>query len=298
MVFGLNHTPILTQAIQPFTADRRIHGSLSGGLNQEGIDHYNNLITEVTNNGIRPFVTLLHFDLPQILQDKYGGFLSRKIVFLHPLVYGEYPRSMRNLVKGRLPAFNGKDRLLVKGSFDFIGFNYYTSRYAKAAGMNPDVPPMSFSFDSFVDFSITRDGVPIGKKGPGNGFIYIYPEGLMKLLYYTKRKYKNPRIYITENGIYDAKSDGKTIQEALQDQHRSSFILKHLYQINRSIRKGVEVKGYFYWSLFDSFEFEEGRQVRYGLYYIDYGNNFTRIPKHSAEWLPSFLRNKERAQAL
>lgn len=58
---------------------------------------------------------------------------------------------MRNLVKGRLPTFNERDRVLVKGSFDFIGFNYYTSRYAKAAEINPNVPPVSFSLDSFTE---------------------------------------------------------------------------------------------------------------------------------------------------
>ncbi|OWM65481.1 hypothetical protein CDL15_Pgr009071 [Punica granatum] len=397
------------------------NGSLSGGVNQQAIDHYNDLINEVMSNGITPFVTLLHFDSPQILQDKYGGFLSHEIVddfrdyaeicfrtygdrvkhwitinepliiaqfgydlglaapgrcsvppnacpagnsstepyivthnallahaaaaglykdkfqaeqrgeigislvgeffepysessndkkaarramdfhvgwFLNPLVYGEYPRRMRNLVKGRLPTFSEGDKALVQGSLDFIGFSYYTSRYAKAIEIDPNVPPTSFSRDSFTDLQFARDGVPIGKKASGSDFIYIYPKGLGKLLTYTKRKYKSPKIYITENGISEAKNDSQPIHEALQDPHRIQFILQHLYQINRAIKKGVDVKGYFYWSQSDSFEFGKGRQDRYGLYYIDYQNNLTRIPKHSAKWLPSFLRNKGRTQSL
>ncbi|GMH30218.1 hypothetical protein Nepgr_032061 [Nepenthes gracilis] len=55
-------------------------GNLSGGINQVGIQHYNNFIDELLTNGIKPFVTLFHWDLPQALEDEYGGFLSYKIV--------------------------------------------------------------------------------------------------------------------------------------------------------------------------------------------------------------------------
>ncbi|XP_065637711.1 furostanol glycoside 26-O-beta-glucosidase isoform X2 [Quercus suber] len=55
-------------------------GTVSGGVNQEGIDFYNNFINELLQNGITPFVTLFHFDLPQALQDEYDGFLNRRIV--------------------------------------------------------------------------------------------------------------------------------------------------------------------------------------------------------------------------
>ncbi|KAB2604076.1 beta-glucosidase 12-like [Pyrus ussuriensis x Pyrus communis] len=56
------------------------NGKLSGGVNKEGIKYYNNLINELINNGLKPFVTLFHWDLPQALHDEYGGFLSPKIV--------------------------------------------------------------------------------------------------------------------------------------------------------------------------------------------------------------------------
>jgi beta-glucosidase/6-phospho-beta-glucosidase/beta-galactosidase len=54
-------------------------------------------------------------------------------------------------------------------------------------------------------------------------------------------------------------------------------------------RNGVNVRGYFYWTLFDDFEWGDGYNMRYGLYYIDFKDNFKRIPKHSALWFRDFL---------
>lgn len=56
------------------------HGNISGGVNQQGVDFYNDLIDELISNGLKPFVTLFHWDTPQALEDEYGGFLSPKIV--------------------------------------------------------------------------------------------------------------------------------------------------------------------------------------------------------------------------
>ncbi|KAM1030540.1 hypothetical protein EV1_034029 [Malus domestica] len=56
------------------------NGKLSGGVNKEGVQYYNNLINELLNKGVTPYATIFHWDLPQALEEEYGGFLNRQIV--------------------------------------------------------------------------------------------------------------------------------------------------------------------------------------------------------------------------
>lgn len=70
---------------------------------------------------------------------------------MKPLVSGKYPSIMRKLVKQRLPTFTEKEKKLVKGSFDFIGINYYTTRYAKSIPFDPKASSVSYSADHFLN---------------------------------------------------------------------------------------------------------------------------------------------------
>ena len=85
----------------------------------------------------------------------------------------------------------------------------------------------------------------------------IYPEGIYHVLKDLK-KYNKP-IYITENGLADAK-----------DIHREKFIKEHLKYIHKAISEGVDVRGYFYWSLLDNFEWDKGFWPRFGLVEMNY----------------------------
>ncbi|RXH96040.1 hypothetical protein DVH24_008540 [Malus domestica] len=336
-------------------------GSLSGGINQEGIDHYNCLIDELIKNGITPFVTIYHFDMPLALEEKYGGLLNRSFPnilaqygyelgisppgrcslpstpcalgphlkcwetvspckfggnsstepylaahniiiahatvaklyrekyqeqqkgevgivlvsqyflpytqseedkpqqedfltstsdgeFMGPLVFGDYPQSMRERVKERLPTFLAEEKVLLNGSLGFVGINFYTSTYAKHKA-----PPPAIKDEEFLSVTDSH-----------------WPEGLQKLLEYVKDNYQNPKVYISEN-------------ENDEDPYRISFVTRHLYRINKAIKQvmmnGVNVKGYFYWALFDDFEWGMGFE-RYGIYFVDF-NNYTCYPKLS-----------------
>jgi beta-glucosidase len=131
----------------------------------------------------------------------------------------------------------------LKGSFDYLGLNYYSRDHVRADLKDP---------------SLSRMYVP--DASPKNDLGWeLYPEGLYLLL---KRYAKlGLPIYITENGIADASGE-----------KRAEFLRSHLYAVQRAVKEGVDVRGYFHWSLLDNFEWAEGFEPRFGLYRVDFGS--------------------------
>eukprot|EP00252_Welwitschia_mirabilis_P024437 TRINITY_DN7253_c0_g2_i2.p1 TRINITY_DN7253_c0_g2~~TRINITY_DN7253_c0_g2_i2.p1 ORF type:complete len:409 (-),score=44.00 TRINITY_DN7253_c0_g2_i2:54-1280(-) len=261
-------------------------GTIAGGINEEGIKYYHDLIDECLKNGIKPFVTLFHWDLPQALEDKYNGFLGQQIIkdfaeyadlcfrnygdkvkhwitlneplsyaegydhgavpparcskyignctkgnsatepyiashnlilshaaavqvyrnkyqksqkgsigitintgwmmpyssslpdrraalramdfmfgwYMGPIIKGDYPTVMRKIVRSRLPEFSNEQKKMVNGSFDFIGLNYYTSRYASHLLKRTNPARRDFDTDSLANITTEKNGIPIGPK--------------------------------------------------------------------------------------------------------------------------------------
>ncbi|RWW03640.1 hypothetical protein GW17_00033182 [Ensete ventricosum] len=157
------------------------------------------------------------------------------------------------LLGDRLPRFTDEESRLIKGSFDFIGLNYYTASYAYSRPLS-NVGVQNYMTDSSVTSTGVRDGVPIGPQA-ASSWLYVYPRGIRDLLLYTKSKYNNPVIYITENGRI-------------------------------RVLKGADVRGFFAWTLLDDFEWNSGYTVRFGLHYVDFKDGLKRYPKRSALWFP------------
>ncbi|KAG8389061.1 hypothetical protein BUALT_Bualt02G0190100 [Buddleja alternifolia] len=177
--------------------------------------------------------------------------------YMDPLTKGDYPDSMKSRAKGRIPKFSKEESEIVKGSFDFLA---------------------------------ERDGVPIGPKGASN-WLYVYPKGIRDVLLYVKKTYKNPTIYITENGIDETNNSTLSLQEALIDNMRIEYYFNHLSFVQKAIKKGVDVKGFFAWALTDNFEWSSGYSLRFGLNYVDYEDGLKRYPKLSARWFRQFLQH-------
>ncbi|CAI9087592.1 OLC1v1021699C1 [Oldenlandia corymbosa var. corymbosa] len=198
--------------------------------------------------------------------------------YLDPLVHGDYPKSMREYVNpDHLPKMDAADREAIQGSYDFIGVNYYTARYClKYYGSRKE---------NGVE-------VPIGKDTGASAWLISYPKGIEGLLLHIKNNYKDPLIYITENGIDDHDDDSSRHWDSFFDEKRVRHIHDHLNYLLEAKRKGVNVKGYFVWSLLDNFEWNNGFHARFGLIYVDYKNNSQRHPKLSAAWLKQFLADK------
>jgi beta-glucosidase len=154
---------------------------------------------------------------------------------------------------GKLKALFGNYRI-PEGDVDFLGVNYYT---AYEVWHTPN--PLKY----FLDFNLAN----IGKRKTDMGWS-VYPEGIYKAIEKMYR-YEKP-IYITENGI-----------ATMDDEWRVEFIISHLQYVHRAIENGHNVKGYFYWSFMDNFEWNKGFAPRFGLVEVDY-NTFERRPRKSA----------------
>ena len=141
-----------------------------------------------------------------------------------------------------------------RGFYDFIGLNYYFHNR------------INWKFNQNENKSVSDVGWE------------IYPEGLYRVLMDIK-SYKKP-VYITENGLADTK-DGK----------RAVFIKDHLSWAFKAMKDGVNLKGYFYWSLMDNFEWDKGFAPRFGLVEVDY-KTFKRNIRSSAMEYKKIIENR------
>lgn len=177
--------------------------------------------------------------------------------FMEPITEGDYPFIMRAIVEDRLPQFTREQSEMLKGSFDFVGLNYYTSNYVKSISLLAKVN-VSYASDMHVIQTGVRDGKPIGPPAASK-WLLSYPQGILELLRYIKNNYNNPTIYVTENGVDEVNNYGKKpIDELLKDGYRINYYTKHLLNVQRAAAEGVNVIGFFAWSMFDNFEWGDG----------------------------------------
>jgi beta-glucosidase len=137
------------------------------------------------------------------------------------------------------------------GTQDFFGINYYSRDLVR------------FSAKHAAELFVERR-VPSGAEVSDLGW-EIHPRGLGELVRHWARRSRLP-VYVTENGIADAR-----------DAKRGAFLVAHLAELERAIADGVDVRGYFHWSLLDNFEWAEGYTPRFGLVEIDYASGARRV---------------------
>ncbi|CAM8977077.1 unnamed protein product [Rhodiola kirilowii] len=207
--------------------------------------------------------------------------------FLHPLVYGEYPKTVQNIVGDRLPKFSTDEVKMVKGSMDFLGVNQYTAYYMS----DPHKPPpndLSYSEDWHGSFSYSKNGVQIGPNAYSY-WLYDVPWGLYKAVTYVKERYGNPTMFLSENGMDDP--GNVTLHQGLLDFTRIKYYREYIQQLKKAIDDGANVQGYFAWSLLDNFEWRLGYTSRFGIVYVDF-NTLKRYPKMSGYWFRKMISKK------
>lgn len=186
-----------------------------------------------------------------------------------PILKGQYPEEGMERYREYLPNIKESDLKLISEPIDFYGQNIYNG---KCIRMGNDGKPEEVK--RYEGFPKTAMGWPITPE-----CLYWGP----KFLY---ERYQKP-IYITENGLscHDVISlDGK-----VHDPNRIDFLARYLGQVKKAKEDGVDIRGYFQWSLMDNFEWACGYNERFGLIYVDY-NTQKRILKDSAYWYQTTIK--------
>ena len=346
----------------------RIYPHGRGPLNRAGIDFYSRLVDALLSAGIEPFITLYHWDLPQVLGDAGGwpardtayafadyaetmvkhlgdrvehwstvnepwcvSFLSYQLGaqapglrdeklavqaahhvlvahglalqamravnagikaglvlnlwslestedspsnrllierawqrdlgwFLDPLLHAEYPVLAWQEREQAAPQMQPGDLKLIAQPLDWLGINYYNRLLFDQQGQRIHSVPGS---------EYTEMGWEV--HGPG----------LRRLLVALQQRYPLPPLYIIENGA--AFKDVLTSDEQVHDPRRINYLREHVTALHEAIHAGVDVRGYFVWSLLDNFEWAFGYSKRFGVIYVDYPTQH-RVIKDSGYW--------------
>lgn len=218
----------------------------------------------MTNCGI-----VLNFDHATPLNDKPENIASSDLQdsiinrwFIQAITNGTYPAEVLDGFTPHMPDGWQEDMKQISQPIDFLGVNYYTRNQIIS---EPTTPWPSLRYVS-GDLPVTQMDWE------------IYPDGLYNFLTRLSREYVgNLPLYITENGMAwdDTIENGSVL-----DPERSQFISDHINATKRAIDDGANVKGFFYWSLLDNYEWSFGYEKRFGMVHVDF-DTLERTPKAS-----------------
>ncbi|XP_045761882.1 myrosinase 1-like isoform X6 [Maniola jurtina] len=217
-----------------------------------------------------------------LAQQLWGG------VYTHPVFSkdGGWPPELEKKIAeksrqlgytgSKLPPFTQEEKELVRGTYDFFGFNFYTARTVRRAKAGEEVGPWPFTGCPDLDFILSVR--PDWKPGATRWF-FSYPRALRLQLSKVKQQYGDIDIFILENGVAGYDTD-------LDDQDRINFYRDHLEQVLLSINEdGVKIVGYTAWTMIDNYEWSDGYRSKFGLYEVDFSDpQRTRRPRASAQY--------------
>ncbi len=226
--------------------------------------------------------------------DRSEALLNR--LFLEPVMRGRYPQVAVDAfasVGTRLPVRSG-DLDVIATPVDFIGLNYYSGRLVSS---RPPAVDRALPESADVERPTSSPDVGLGEAYvvardlPRTAMEWeVQPDGLRRLLENVHAQYTGPAgipLYVTENGAaFDdvVERDGQVL-----DTERTSYVVEHLRAVHAAIDRGVDVRGYFVWSLLDNFEWAYGYDKRFGIVHVDF-DTLERTPKLSARTYAEIAR--------
>jgi beta-glucosidase len=198
---------------------------------------------------------------------------SSQNVFLHPIFLGSYPERLMEWIGPFAPKIESGDLELCSSPIDFLGMNHYFTfavRYDHRGGLHK----LSQSF-------VTEPG--LGQSALGWG---LNPGGIRSALERVAPLVRGLPIYVTENGC--AMADSCDAAGLVEDRGRINFLRRCLIELHGAIEAGIDLRGYFAWSLMDNFEWASGYSPRFGLVRVDFPTQ-ARTPKLSARWFAEVI---------
>jgi beta-glucosidase len=201
------------------------------------------------------------------------AYLNRQ--YLDPAIHGRYPDEMREIFGEAWPEFPQADLDYIRQPIDFLGINYYTRNVVCD---DPQALPVRAGRVRQPRHAHTETNWE------------VFPPGLTNTLVWIKERYGDIPLYVTENGA--AFYDPPTVEgDELSDPLRVSYLRSHLSAAREAMRLGVDLRGYFAWSLLDNFEWSHGYSKRFGIVHVDFETQ-RRTPKASARFYSEVIRTR------
>jgi beta-glucosidase len=205
------------------------------------------------------------------------AYMNRQ--YLDPVFLGSYPEELSEIFGEAWPEVPAADLAAIRQPVDFLGINYYSRGVMRH---DPAVWPI-------------RAG---RVRQPGSTYTEldweVYPAGLTDTLTWVRQRYGDVPLFITENGA--AFHDPPTAEGGVHDPLRVAYLREHLRAAHRAIAQGVDLRGYFVWSLLDNFEWSHGTSKRFGIVHVDFATQ-RRTPKDSARFYAEVVRTNGAALA-
>ena len=199
------------------------------------------------------------------------AYMNRQ--YLDPVFLGRYPEEMTEIFGEAWPEWPDEDMQLIAEPIDFLGINYYTRKVER---FHPDVLPLKTKHVPQLNHIYTETHWE------------VYPKALCELLLWVTERYGKLPLYITENGaaFYDPPSP---INGRIEDPLRIDYYRQHLRAAHDAMQQGVDLRGYYAWSLLDNYEWSLGFSKRFGLIHVDYETQ-RRTIKASGRYYAEVIR--------
>jgi beta-glucosidase len=204
-------------------------------------------------------------DTPEDREAAEKTWQMHEAFFLECLFKGHYGPVIHEALGENMPKIQAGDMALIAQKLDFLGVNYYSRNLVGSGG---NIHPVPGSEYTEMDWEVCAPA-------------------LRRLLNKIHKDYRLPPIYITENGA--AFKDEVSPDGRIHDPRRLDYLKQHFIQTRLAMQDGVDVRGYFVWSLLDNFEWGHGYTKRFGIVRVDYDTK-VRTMKDSGEWYAEVIR--------